>query len=137
LRGVAPQALPVEGERLSSINRQAAPAALLRPIYFDHNKCAITRDAEETLKGNLEWFRQNPGRKVKIAGNCDPNASGKYNLILGQGRADAVRKYLVGLGVDESLLKTVSYGNERPSCDERDESCWAKERRVDFQPIPK
>jgi len=116
---------------------QPAPTAILRPIYFDLNKSAITRDAEETLKENLEWFRQNPGRKVRVAGNCDSKASGEYNLILGQGRADAAKKCLVGLGVDESLLKTVSYGNARPSCDEKDESCWAKERRVDFQPIPK
>ena len=71
-----------------------------------------------------------------IQGNCDPRASGEYNLVLGQSRADATKKYLVGLGVDAALLKTVSYGNERPSCEEKDESCWAKERRVDFQPTP-
>jgi peptidoglycan-associated lipoprotein len=115
---------------------QPAPAAILRPIYFDLNESGIRPDAEKTLKENLEWFRQNPGRKVVIQGNCDPRASGEYNLVLGQRRADATKKYLVGLGVDVALLKTVSYGNERPSCEEKDESCWAKERRVDFRPMP-
>ncbi len=115
---------------------QPAPAAVLRPIYFDLNKSVIRPDAEKTLKENLEWFRQNPGRRVMIQGNCDPRASGEYNLFLGQSRSDATKKYLVGLGIDAALLKTVSYGNERPSCEEKDESCWTKERRVDFKPMP-
>jgi len=115
---------------------QPAQAAVLRPIYFDLNKSVIRPDAETTLKENLEWFKENPGRKVMIQGNCDPRASGEYNLVLGQSRADATKKCLVGLGVDAALLKTVSYGDARPRCEGKDESCWAKERRVDFQPMP-
>jgi len=115
---------------------QPAPAAVLRPIYFDLNKSILRPDAEKTLRENLEWFRQNPGKKVTIQGNCDPRASGEYNLALGQRRAEATKKYLVGLGVDAALLQTVSYGNDRPSCEEKDESCWTKERRVDFHPMP-
>jgi peptidoglycan-associated lipoprotein len=88
------------------------------------------------LKKNLEWFRQNSGRKVSIQGNCDPRATEKHNLALGKKRADAAKNYLVGLGVDEALLETFSYGEDRPSCKENDESCWAQERRVDFKPIP-
>ena len=89
-----------------------------------------------TLQKNLEWFRQNPGRKVSIQGNCDPRATEKYNLVLGQKRADAAKRYLVGLGVDAALLETLSRGKLRPSCHEKEESCWARERRVDFEPMP-
>jgi len=112
------------------------PAALLKPIYFDLNKSVIRPDAAETLKRDLEWFRQNQGRKVMIQGNCDPRATESYNLALGQRRAEAAKQYLVGLGVDSRLLETVSHGKDRPSCEAKDESCWAKERRVDFQPMP-
>ncbi len=112
------------------------PAAVLQPIYFDLNKSVIRPDAAETLKANLQWFRQNPDRKVKIEGNCDPRATKKYNRALGQRRADATKKYLVGLGVNARLLETISYGKDRPTCKTKDESCWAKERRVDFEPTP-
>jgi peptidoglycan-associated lipoprotein len=115
---------------------QPTRAAVLQPIYFDFNKSDIRPDAARTLKKNLEWFRQNPGSKVSIEGNCDPRATEKYNLALGQSRAEATKKYLVILGVDEALLETFSYGKDRPSCKENDESCWAQERRVDFKPIP-
>ena len=80
--------------------------------------------------------RQNPGKKVNIQGNCDPRASKKYNRALGQRRADATKKYLVELGVNAGLLETMSYGKDRPSCEAKDEPCWAKERRVDFEPMP-
>jgi peptidoglycan-associated lipoprotein len=112
------------------------PAAVLQPIYFDLNESVIRYDAAETLKQNLEWFRQNPDRKVMIQGNCDPRATKQYNRILGQRRAGATKKYLVGLGINAGLLQTISYGKDRPSCKEKDESCWAKERRVDFEPMP-
>jgi peptidoglycan-associated lipoprotein len=115
---------------------QPARAALLQPIYFALNKSDIRLDAAGTLKKNLEWFRQNPGRKVSIEGNCDPRATERYNLALGKKRADAAKQYLVSLGVDETLLETFSYGKDRPSCKENDESCWAQERRVDFKAIP-
>jgi len=115
---------------------QPTLTAVLQPIYFDLNKSDIRSDSARTLKKNLEWFRQNPGRRVSIQGNCDPRATEKYNLALGRKRADAAKGYLVGLGVDAELLETFSYGEDRPSCEENDESCWAQERRADFKPIP-
>ena len=113
-----------------------APAAVLQPIYFDLNKSVIRPDAAETLKRNLQWFRQHPDRKVKIQGNCDPRATESYNRALGQRRADAAKEYPVGLGVNARLLETMSYGKDRPSCEANDEPCWARERRVDFEPVP-
>jgi outer membrane protein OmpA-like peptidoglycan-associated protein len=111
------------------------PAAVLQPIYFDLNKSVIRPDAAETLKKNLEWFTQNLDKKVRIQGNCDPRATEKYNRALGQRRADATKEYLVGLGVNARLLETMSYGKDRPSCEAKDESCWARERRVNFEPM--
>ncbi len=112
-----------------------APAAALEPIYFDLDQSVIRHDAAKTLEKNLEWFRQNPGRMVSIQGNCDPRATSPYNLALGQRRAEATKKYLVSLGVDGTLLETKSHGKESPICGAGDESCWSKERRVDFEPM--
>ena len=117
---------------------QLPPArpTVLQPIYFDLNKSVIRPDAAKTLNENLRWFRLNPGRKVSIQGNCDPRATEIYNLALGKRRADAAKKYLVRNGVDAALLHTLSHGKDRPRCKEKDESCWGKERRVDFEPMP-
>lgn len=110
--------------------------AALRSIYFDLNESEIRFEAAKTLRRNLEWFRQHPGKRVSIVGNCDPRATGQYNLALGQRRAEATKRQLVALGVDAARLETISYGESRPTCREQDESCWARERRVDFMPAP-
>ena len=117
--------------------QQSAPAAVLQPIYFNLSKSDIRPDAAKTLKKNLEWFKENPGKKVSIQGNCDPRATEQYNIALGKRRAEATKKYLVGLGVDAALLETTSFGKDRPICKGKDESCWAKERSVDFGPMPR
>ncbi len=110
-----------------------AATAVLKPIFFDRNATAIRPDAAETLKANLEWFKQYPGKAVTIIGNADTTGRVKYNKWLGMKRAEAARKYLVGLGVDPRLLRTVSYGKAKPVCKEKSEWCWSKTRRVDFR----
>ena len=112
-----------------------APAAFLQDIYFDFNKADIRADAAETLKKNVEWFKQNPGKKVRIEGNTDITGTEKYNMSLGQRRADAAKAYLIKLSIDGTLLQTVSHGDTKPVCSQKDEACWAKQRRVHFTPL--
>ncbi len=114
----------------------AAPAmVMVNDINFDFDKYNIRPGDAETLKKNAEWFKANPGKKVKIEGNCDERGTIEYNLVLGQKRADSTKNYLTGLGVDGSLLETVSYGKERPLCGEHNENCWARNRRAHFEPV--
>jgi len=114
----------------------AAPAmVMVNDINFDFDKYNIRPGDAEILKKNSEWFKTNPGKKVKIEGNCDERGTVEYNLVLGQKRADSTKNYLAGLGVDGSLLETVSYGKERPLCTEHNEDCWARNRRAHFEPV--
>ncbi len=111
-------------------------AVALKDINFDFDKYNIRPADGEILKGNVEWFKTNTGKKVKIEGNCDERGTVEYNLVLGQKRADSAKNYLVNLGVDGKLLDTISYGKERPVCAEKSEACWAKNRRAHFAPLP-
>jgi len=76
-----------------------------------------------------------PGQKARIEGHCDERGTTEYNLALGQRRADSTKAYLTNLGVDKALLETVSYGKEKPLCKEKNEECWAKNRRAHFEPV--
>jgi len=114
------------------------PAApMLQDINFDFDKYAIRPADAEILKKNVDWFKANSGKKVRIEGNCDERGTVEYNLALGQKRADSAKNYLTGLGIDKSLLDTISYGKERPVCTEHNEDCWAKNRRDHFEPLQK
>ncbi len=101
-------------------------------VYFDSGKHSIRPGDAVILQKIAESLRLTPGLRVQIVGNCDERGSSEYNIALGEKRADAVKTYLINLGVDGKLLLTVSYGKERPVYSGHDETAWAKNRRVYF-----
>ena len=104
----------------------------LKTIYFEFDQYDLRSDAKSALKSNALWLKQNNSVAVQIEGNCDERGTTEYNLALGQRRADRVREYLLGLGIDRSRLTVVSYGEERPSDSGHDETAWGRNRRADF-----
>jgi len=102
------------------------------PIYFDFDKFALRKDSRETLSELAQWMKNNPSVDIRIDGNCDERGSNEYNLALGENRASSAKKYLIYLGISPDRLETMSYGEEKPSCSESNESCWSKNRRDDF-----
>jgi peptidoglycan-associated lipoprotein len=67
-----------------------------------------------------------------IQGNADERGSREYNVGLGQRRSDAVKNMLKLLGVRDAQIEAVSLGEEKPTCVEHSEDCWAKNRRDDM-----
>ena len=112
-----------------------AEESVLKDIHYDFDKYDIRAEDAEILNQNYAWFKQNPGTRVKIEGNCDERGTVEYNLVLGQKRADSAKSYLTTLGVQENLLDTVSYGKERPLDSGHNEAAWAKNRRSHFVPL--
>ncbi len=69
---------------------------------------------------------------MTIEGHADERGTSEYNLALGEKRAQAVKDYLVGLGVSASRLSTISYGEERPLDPGHNELSWVLNRRAHF-----
>jgi len=107
---------------------------LLKAVYFDFNKSDIRPDQRPTLQANADKLKANPlsGFKVLIEGHCDERNTNEYNLALGDRRANAVKQYLMTLGVPAARLRTISYGEERPADPGHNEEAWAKNRRSEF-----
>jgi peptidoglycan-associated lipoprotein len=106
--------------------------ALTDIVFFQYDSDEITADAGRKLASKAAVLRANPGVRLRIEGHCDQRGSTEYNLALGQRRAEAVRAYLVNLGIDESRLSTLSYGKERPLVEGEDEDSFARNRRAEF-----
>lgn len=104
----------------------------LRTVYFDFDSADIRPEIRSTLQRNAEWLRRHPRVKVVIEGHCDERGTEEYNMALGQRRAEAVKSYLVSLGISSNRLSTISYGEERPADPGHNETAWAKNRRVEF-----
>ncbi len=102
------------------------------PVYFNFDASEIRNDQISRIEVNADFMKQNPEYKVRIEGNCDPRGTKEYNMALGERRALAAKRYLINLGVPESSLSTVSYGDERLLLYGQDELSWAQNRRDDF-----
>jgi peptidoglycan-associated lipoprotein len=98
-------------------------------VFFDLDQHSVRADAQAVLQKQAAWLKQYPQVKLLVEGHCDERGTREYNLALGDRRAYAVKEFLVSLGVDAARLQTKSYGKERPSCSESDESCWQQNRR--------
>jgi peptidoglycan-associated lipoprotein len=104
----------------------------LPDVYFDFDRYEIRPSAQRTLLAHATWLRSQTKALVIIEGHCDERGTNEYNLALGERRAKAAMNYLVSRGVDARRITVISYGEQRPQCRDRDESCWAKNRRAHF-----
>jgi len=106
----------------------------LETVYFDFDRYNIGTDAGTALRKNAASIEANPGwGTVTVEGNTDERGSEEYNLALGERRANAVKRYLVDLGVPPNRLRTVSFGEMRPAVPGHDETAWRYNRRCNFK----
>jgi peptidoglycan-associated lipoprotein len=102
-----------------------------RVVYFDYDSFVVRADSAAVLESNARFLKANPNRRVGLEGHTDELGSREYNIALGQKRAEAVRRALSLLGVNEAQMEPVSFGEERPAALGQDESSYAKNRRVE------
>ena len=115
---------------------EATAKSPISDINFDFDNYSIRPDAREILQANANYLLKNRVSSVIIEGHCDERGTAEYNMALGERRAQETKKYLVNLGVNESIMKTISYGAERPLDPESNEEAWAKNRRAHFVVTP-
>ena len=98
-------------------------------VFFGYDSSDLDSDALELLQDQVAWLKQNSNVSVTIEGHCDERGTREYNLALGEKRAQAVKNYLIGLGISPDRVSTVSYGKERPAVVGSNDGAWAQNRR--------
>ncbi|MDP3226699.1 MAG: peptidoglycan-associated lipoprotein Pal [Acidovorax sp.] len=123
----------VAGVDLSQSGRDAAgPVGVSRIVYFDYDSYVIKSEFQSLLEAHSRFIKTGQGRKVMIEGHTDERGGREYNLALGQKRAEAVRRSLGLLGVQDSQLEAVSFGKEKPAAQGGTEDVHAQNRRVEL-----
>tara|TARA_Y100001970_G_C13832444_1_gene650392 strand:- start:62 stop:580 length:519 start_codon:yes stop_codon:yes gene_type:complete len=98
-------------------------------VFFGYDSSDLDSDALELLQDQVAWLKQNNNVSVTIEGHCDERGTREYNLALGEKRAQAVKNYLIGLGISPDRVSTISYGKERPAVVGSNDGAWAQNRR--------
>jgi peptidoglycan-associated lipoprotein len=119
--------------QLDGANASAAgPANTPRIIYFDFDSYVVKSEFQPAIEAHARFLAANKARKMAIEGHTDERGGREYNLALGQKRAEAVRRALGLLGVQDAQVEAVSFGKEKPAATGSDESAMAKNRRAEI-----
>ena len=102
-----------------------------RSVYFDLDSFSVKDEYKPMIEAHAQYLKQNSKAKVFLQGNCDERGSREYNISLGQKRAESLRKMMSVMGVPDSQMETVSFGEEKPKAEGHDEAAWSKNRRAD------
>ena len=124
-----PSSLP---SNLSPAPSTVSGSNTLGDIFFDFDQFQLRKDAMTVLDANVGWLRANGNKTVLIEGHCDERGTVAYNLVLGEKRARAAKKYLQDSGAPASQLQIISYGETRPFCKQQNENCYQQNRRAHF-----
>lgn len=104
-----------------------------RSVFFDFDDYRLHKSDIPLVEAHAKYMTASKTAKVRLEGNADERGGREYNLALGQKRAEAVRKSLALLGVQDANLEAISYGMEKPLDPGHSEEAWAKNRRVDLK----
>ena len=86
-----------------------------RSVYFDYDSFVVTDEYKPHRRGARQVPAGQPQRaQITLQGHTDERGSREYNIALGQKRADAVKRMMMLLGVQEIQIETVSFGKEKP-----------------------
>jgi peptidoglycan-associated lipoprotein len=112
--------------------KEFVETAALRDVYFDFDRYEIRTGDKGTLDENAKWLKTNQSALLLIEGHADERGTNEYNLALGERRAKATRDYLVSVGIEAGRITVISYGEERPTCTDKADGCYLKNRRAHF-----
>ncbi|OQY12311.1 MAG: hypothetical protein B6I30_05055 [Desulfobacteraceae bacterium 4572_187] len=83
-------------------------------IYFKYNSNELTDEAFKTLHQIAEYMIHNPEAKITIKGYTDSTGHYRYNINVSKFRANIIKSYLAGTGVDSSKIESLGLGPANP-----------------------
>ena len=122
--GMAPRG--PDGQRITDAE------AMFESVLFGYNQYHIIPQEAAKIEQVAQYMRQYAGTHLVTEGHCDERGTREYNVALGEHRAQAVRAYLISLGVAGDRIQTRSFGEERPLDPGHNENAWRVNRRVEF-----
>jgi peptidoglycan-associated lipoprotein len=103
-----------------------------RVVYFDFDQDALRPEFQNIVSCHAKYLRDRPTSRMTLEGHADERGSREYNQGLGERRGNAVSSGVQANGGSGGQITVSSYGEERPTCTDSTEDCWAKSRRVEI-----
>jgi outer membrane protein OmpA-like peptidoglycan-associated protein len=104
-----------------------------RNIFFATGSAKLLAKSYPSLDNVVKILLDNPSYKVDIEGHTDTTGTAEKNHVLSHDRANSVKAYLTGKGIDESRISSAGFGFERPIASNKTAAGKAKNRRVEMK----
>jgi peptidoglycan-associated lipoprotein len=128
----APVTQPVDDGKYTREDLNTDPCLRQRVVYFDFDRADIKAEAEAILTCHGKYLADVSDSAMTLEGHADERGTQEYNLGLGERRGNAVSQALQAKGGSAAQITVVSFGEERPTCNDSNEDCWGKNRRVEI-----
>ena len=102
------------------------------PIAFAVGKAVIGRRSYALLDEVADVLKMNPQMRVRVEGHTDSRGDPVENKRLSRARAEAVKAYLVGRGIEERRLVAAGLGSEQPIETNKTRAGREKNQRIEF-----
>lgn len=127
----------VNGTNLTLVPIEINAVGVLNNLFFDTGKAALRPESNAELDRMVLTFNENPGLVMEIGGHTDNVGTDAANLKLSQERADSVREYFIGKGIEPDRVQSKGYGEAKPKATNDTEEGRQINRRVEFKILKK
>lgn len=127
----------IKGKELKLVAIEVGRAVRLNNIFFDVNKAELRSESSPELDRIVTVLTDNPKMVIELGGHTDNSGSNELNVKLSQERADAVREYLIGKGIEPDRVASKGFGESKPVATNDTEEGKQQNRRVEFIIIKK
>lgn len=104
-----------------------------RSVFFAYDDFTVDAKYQPLVQAHGKLLQSRPQVQIRVEGNTDERGSREYNLALGDKRAQVVARQLELMGAKAAQIEAVSYGEERPKSEGRDEAAYSENRRADIR----
>jgi outer membrane protein OmpA-like peptidoglycan-associated protein len=102
-------------------------------IYFSENTNDLSEVAVEKLNSIAEVIITRAVKEVLVNGFSDSNGTPSFNKLISESRANSVKIYLIGKGINSKIITPKGFGSDRPIADNKDEDGRRLNRRVEIE----
>jgi len=122
----------IKGKELKLVPIEVGRAVRLNNIFFDLGKAVLREESFPELDRIATTLNENPNMTIEVGGHTDNTGSRDLNARFSQDRADAVREYLIGKGIEPDRIGSKGYGEARPVATNDTDEGRQTNRRVEF-----
>ncbi|GAA4449191.1 OmpA family protein [Nibrella saemangeumensis] len=122
----------IKGKELKLVPIEVGRSVRLNNIFFDVNKAELRPESFPELDRVVVTLNENPKMTIELGGHTDNTGSDESNLKLSQDRADSVREYIIGKGIEPDRVGSKGYGESKPVATNDSDEGRQQNRRVEF-----